>query len=93
MKSSVLIKPVSEINGNVPSGASANSSGFIHFLVKIIAGGTNMPVGLMQHTTVTIRPLSPDLTLQAIFFPFRDITFGTRLGTVEIPDSSILNLR
>jgi hypothetical protein len=52
-----------------------------------------MPVGLMQHTIVTLCPLSPDVTLQTIFFPFWNITFGIRLGTVEMPDSSTLNLR
>jgi hypothetical protein len=94
MKSSVLTKPVSEVVGSVSSGASVNSSGYIRFLAKIIAGGTNMPVGLMQHTTVTLCPLSHDATFQMIFFPpFGDITFGTRFGTVEIPDSSMLNLR
>jgi hypothetical protein len=45
--------------------------------VKIIAGGTNMPVGLMQNTTVAVCLLSPDVTLQTIFSPFGDITFGT----------------
>jgi hypothetical protein len=39
-----------------------NSSGFIRFLATIIAGGTNTSVGLMQHTTVTVCPLSPDVS-------------------------------
>jgi hypothetical protein len=63
------MKPVSEFIGSVPSGASVSSSGFIHFLAKIKAGGTNMPVGRMQHTTVTVCTLSPAVTLQTIFFP------------------------
>jgi hypothetical protein len=34
-----LIKPVSEIIGNIPFGAFVNSSGFIYFLAKIIGEG------------------------------------------------------
>jgi hypothetical protein len=87
------MNPLPDIMGNVPSGAYLNSSSFILFLGKIMAGGTKQPTGFIQQTTVMVWPLSAETTLETKRLPFGEITFGILFGTLEILLLSILNMR
>jgi hypothetical protein len=84
---------LSDIIGNVPSGAFLNSSSFIFFLGRIMAGGTKQPTGYIQQNTVMVWPLSAETTLGTKRLPFGEITLGVLSGTLEIPLSSILNMQ
>ena len=71
--------------------ASLYKKEFILFQGKSNACWMKIPIILTQHTAVTIWS-SPVLEIfEKVLFPFGFINFGSLLGTVEIPVSSILN--
>jgi hypothetical protein len=58
-----------------------------------MAGGTKQPTGFIQQTTVMVWRLSAETTLETKHLPFGEITSGILFGTLEIPLSSVLNMR
>ncbi len=90
-KRSVSIQPLSETLPIVPGGARSTSSRFIRFRLKIMSGGTKVPVVLIAQITVVVCPRSPLITDASTHFPLGAITF-TGLCTQAMPVSSQLKI-